>query len=649
MMKTTKGKFKIFYRFLIATLCFTFLLATPVNAGSIFNIFVASPEDNISEESYSEIVNDNPLTGLPFNPLSINVGSHVITPTDADIRIEVVTPALTNKPSAAVALNISPTPKEVYYRLSEKDEWKDITVISQVQITNDTFIYIKVVTDTDKTITAQSEYIECFDRQAPTFTTAFQSDDKVTITSKDNLAGVKALYINDTVIYEDDFRSSSDDGKLITYVHTMRNANSIVIQAEDKVGNISRTEVVEAKKTSSNNATTTPTTDSGKIGNAKINIIPPSWTNQKDALVKVEVDGKNIDTVQAKIGREGQWFTVGETMDFVIKANCEVYVRTTDTEGKETVTSATIFCFDYNAPTVKAVQDGSDINITTEDNLSGVAYVYVNGRPYVPDAAGGFSVPVADKTSFVIQAKDQANNMSKTLTIAPDGTSSSRREETPYNEQETGKVFYVTIGGDSYTIEQLQKLGLPIYIFPEADEETIKAILYARGDEIYMDNTGIVLDRHMLYKEAYDENGNRFWVDRKGNFVLFDKEGKPVIWNGDWASRDWYDIDGNLIKVDEQGIQEGNAFTLTTETEENNIVDANSEKSSKSVKNIIIVAFVIVLGGGFLLIQFLRKKEKESFDEEDLFETETKNDSEEFSEFSQYDEFSSSSESFTDY
>lgn len=561
--------------------------------------------------------------------------SFPITGYAAGTEISIQKPGLTNRSVATVTVSASPAPANLYYRLSEKVDWKEITANRTFQITDNTFVYIQAV-NADGVATEFSDYIECFDRANPTFTTTLNGT-KLTISAKDNLSGVKAIYINDDVIEADEFDSANDDYRIVNY--TYRNSsglNSVVIQVEDEVGNISKTSVVTLNRSTSSSSSnyyqdsdsySTTSGTSGTIGNASILIIPPNWTNQTSALVKIQVNGNNVQTISAKIGRKGDWFKVGDTMDFTIKENSEVYVKVVDTDGKITTESAQVFCFDIVLPTVTAQQDGNSINIIAEDELSGVAFVYVNGKPYTPDAAGGVTVPVDNKVKFTIQAKDQAGNLSEIATVTPSNYSGSSSGST---SESSGDTYNITIGDNDYTLEELKALGLPIYIFPNVDDETVKVMLETRRDELYRQNPGIALNRKLLYKEVYDKNGNLFWLDEKGNFILFDADGIPVEWDGDTA-KEWYDIDGNPIAWDANGLQVTDAgdaeyaFAAMTGIEDARETGAEEEATTKDSKkgvslgDIVIYSLVAVIGGIVLFVIFLRKKEKESFSPDDLY------------------------------
>jgi len=596
--------------------------------------------------------------------------SQTATEPQEKIKVTLQVPTLTNKEFATIEVQTDKAPTELYYRLDLKDEWTSIIDTGTFQMSDNSNVFIKAVLN-ENNITEVSQYIECFDRVKPTFSTAVKNFSEITISAKDNLAGVKAIYINDEVITQFDSRNEND--LLVTYIYNTGSAENILVQVEDKVGNISDVQKISTKTnyngdTSSSQDTsssTASTDDKGKIGNAKLTIIPPEWTNTKSALVKVEISsGNNLNTIMAKIDRNGTWFDITETLDFTISQNCDVYVKAIDTDNRETLVSATILCFDYGAPSIKAQQDKDEINIVAMDDLSGVAYVYVNGKPFKVDDAGGITVSVDNKITFYIQAKDNAQNLSKTITVKPTGVSSTTGEqEVEYNEKETGKTFFINIGGSEYTVEELQKLGIPIYIFPEADEDTLRAILNARGDEIFTTNTGMAINPLDKYREVYDRNGNLFYQEENGtlDYILFNSDGEAVYWDGNYKNKDWYFKDGTPIYWDDNGNQidnpDDNQPVGENPEDETTVdeVDGEEEKKKTSSGDLILWVSVSVVGVGAAVIFFIKAKEKQKFSKEDFYErpvdeSEDEDDSDldddEFNQFKNFDDTDDSIETY---
>ena len=162
-----------------------------------------------------------------------------------------------------------------------------------------------------------------------------------------------------------------------------------------------------------------------EMPNVKISInIPDGWYPRGTTVnthFKVEdiadTDNFAIKTVKAKIGQNGNYEDVTESMKLAVNENCTVYVLVTDANNRSYERSRAVTCFDTTKPTLNAAISEGLLTIQAVDNESGVKLVYVNGYEFTDVTNGTINIRLkkfdAGYEYFNISAMDNAGNVSE--------------------------------------------------------------------------------------------------------------------------------------------------------------------------------------------------------------------------------------------
>lgn len=164
-----------------------------------------------------------------------------------------------------------------------------------------------------------------------------------------------------------------------------------------------------------------------------IAITPPSGWATKEADVSVRVTdtaGNGFAKAEVKIEKNGSWRDVTDSLTqqgdrydgtVEISENCTLYVTVTGKDGKIHEKSRYIQCFDRTGPTLKAHVDGKLLRAEADDDLSGVAAIYIDGEKFTDLTNGTLDVRLRDLDNdfpqFSVQAVDEAGNKSKTVQV----------------------------------------------------------------------------------------------------------------------------------------------------------------------------------------------------------------------------------------
>ncbi len=160
----------------------------------------------------------------------------------------------------------------------------------------------------------------------------------------------------------------------------------------------------------------------------KISILEPDgWHRNGGVDIKIRVidtlysGNFEISKVEARIGQNGRFMDITDTMHIRIIEDCSIYIQVTDTKGKTYLKNRNIQCFDKDKPTLNAGISSGMLTIQASDNTSGVSAIYVNGQEFTELTDGTLHIRLQqfDSTyeNFSIQAMDHAGNVSSVYTI----------------------------------------------------------------------------------------------------------------------------------------------------------------------------------------------------------------------------------------
>lgn len=185
--------------------------------------------------------------------------------------------------------------------------------------------------------------------------------------------------------------------------------------------------------------------------NLSIKITSPSgWATGSAAAEFCITDeaGNGFSLVQVKIEKNGQWRDVTDSLnqrdnrwygEIGLSENCTVYVCATGHDGKVYEKSRYIECFDRTAPTLRASIDGRLLRAEANDDLSGVAAIYIDGEKYAGLTNGTLDVPLRDLPDdyeqLSVQAVDAAGNKSKIVQVKNPNYQAEDSKQKPSTDQ----------------------------------------------------------------------------------------------------------------------------------------------------------------------------------------------------------------------
>lgn len=183
-----------------------------------------------------------------------------------------------------------------------------------------------------------------------------------------------------------------------------------------------------------------------------IDIVPPTgWKTKETAVEFVLTDqtGAGFEKVEVKIEKNGNWQDVTESLiqkeneyfgQAEIAENSTIYVSVTGKDEKVYEKSRYIECFDRIAPTVQAGVEGKLLHIRAEDDLSGVAAIYVDGEKFTDLVNETLDIGLqelnSDVEEFAVQAVDRAGNQSRLVLVKNPIDKELPKEQTEEKEEQ---------------------------------------------------------------------------------------------------------------------------------------------------------------------------------------------------------------------
>lgn len=185
-----------------------------------------------------------------------------------------------------------------------------------------------------------------------------------------------------------------------------------------------------------------------------IDILPPDgWKTKETAVEFVLSDqtGAGFEKVEVKIEKNGNWQDVTDSLiqkgneyfgQVEIAENSTIYVSVTGKDEKVHEKSRCIECFDRTAPIVRAGIAGKLLRVQAEDDLSGVAAIYVDGEKFTDLVNETLDIGLQDLNGdveeFAVQAVDKAENQSR-LVLVKNPNDQEPKKEQPEEKEEQKK------------------------------------------------------------------------------------------------------------------------------------------------------------------------------------------------------------------
>ena len=183
-----------------------------------------------------------------------------------------------------------------------------------------------------------------------------------------------------------------------------------------------------------------------------IDILPPDgWKTKETAVEFVLTDqiSAGFEKVEVKIEKNGNWQDVTDSLiqkgneyfgQLEIAENSTIYVSVTGKDEKVHEKSRYIECFDRTAPTVRAGVAGKLLRVQAEDDLSGVAAIYVDGEKFTDLVNETLDIGIqqlnSDVEEFAVQAVDKAGNQSRLILVKNPNDQEPKQEQPEEKEKQ---------------------------------------------------------------------------------------------------------------------------------------------------------------------------------------------------------------------
>lgn len=322
----------------------------------------------------------------------------------------------------------------------------------------------------------------------------------------------------------------------------------------------------------------------------KITITTPEGWYRDTAKVSVSVEDValsgnfTIQSIQAKIGQNGNWTDITEDRYVEISENSSIYVLVTDQKGKTYERNRFIQCFDFDKPTLNAAVSDGLLSIQAQDTDSGIKAIYVNGYEFHEITNGVLNIRLqqfdAGYQYFTIQAMDNAGNMSEVYKTA----------NPYYTDPETGD------GNESSPAEQLPvdaEATKPSNATAQVTEHTKTD---SEGNEIVNSNTGNMESENGSSEKKDGESSTEVNKDKGKEFYTIQTKNEKVFY----------------LIIDRDG-EEENVYFLT-EISENDLLNTTTDNSETLPKNSAALESAIPVSEGALSNNNIENSQKDTTD-----------------------------------
>lgn len=378
-----------------------------------------------------------------------------------------------------------------------------------------------------------------------------------------------------------------------------------------------------------------------------INIVPEKGWLVNNSTVNVRViDNKNTGTfqiakVEAKIGAEGKYEDITESMQLEVSEKCSVYVTVTDIYGNAYSQTRYIDGYDTTPPTFNVAINNGTMVIEANDTESGVESIYINGYRYKPNKQGKLTVRLqkfdASYKNFSIYVVDASGNESEAYVI-----------DNPYYKETTGN-------DDEDSVN-------PANALPTSGEATDTGESSADIMSV-TDEDGNDISDEVNSKQFYSivtKDGQTFYlvIDMDGGLQYGDNDyagsGTGTVYfltyisNNDLlniTTSDEVTLGYNSV-ASENNIDENAKSDIPDESEEKN--DEEEDSSSEGTSPIVIIIVIIIMFGVVVVVMKSKASGKnkipndvdveEDKDEEIVLDSDYYENSEEDASLSELDE-----------
>lgn len=322
----------------------------------------------------------------------------------------------------------------------------------------------------------------------------------------------------------------------------------------------------------------------------KITITTPEGWYKDTVKVSVSVEDValsgnfTIQSIQAKIGQNGNWTDITEEGYIEISENSSIYVLVTDQKGKTYERNRFVKCFDFDKPTLNAAVSDGLLSIQAHDTDSGIKAVYVNGYEFKKITNGVLNIRLqqfdAGYQYFTIQAMDNAGNMSEVYKTA----------NPYYTDPETGD------SNESNPAEQLPVDAEATKHSNATAQVTEHTKTDGQGNEIVNSNAG----------NTESENSSSEKKDGESNTEVNREKGKEFYTIQTKNEKVFYLI------IDRDGEEEEVYFL--TEISENDLLNTTTDNSETLPKNSAALESAIPVSEGALTNKNIENSQKDKED-----------------------------------